>query len=56
MKRENMFFFSFSSDNLYDFGDYFIKIIDKLYTNLTNIINLYEHEVMAEDKLIAKIC
>ena len=39
-----------------DFGDYFIKILEKLSTDLPIIINLYEHEKVAENRLINKKC
>ena len=59
MEGKNLFFFFFevfSYDNSKDFDDYFIKILEKLSTDLTIIIDIYEHETMADDRVIEKIC
>ena len=57
MKRKIGFFFEvFIFDDLNDFDDYFIKILEKLSTDLQIIINLCEHETMAENRPIEKIC
>ena len=45
----------FSFDDFNNFGDYFIKILEKLSIDLVIIINLYEHKTMAEDRPIDKI-
>ena len=52
---ENCFFEDLSSEHLNDFGDYFIKILEKSATDLKIIKNLYEHEKVAENRLINKI-
>ena len=46
------FFEVFSFDHLNDFGDYFIKILEKLFKDLPIIINIYEYEKIAENRLI----
>ena len=46
----------FSFDHFNDFGESFIKNLEKLSTDLSIIINLYEHEKIAENRLIDKIC
>ena len=38
-----------------DFVDYFIKILEKLPTDLPIIINLYEHENAAENRVNSKM-
>ena len=46
----------FSFDHLNDFGGYFIKILEKLSTDISIIINLYKPEKIAENRLINKKC
>ena len=46
----------FSFDHMNDFVDYFIKIIEKLSTDILIIRNLYRPEKIAENRLINKKC
>ena len=39
-----------------DFGDYFMKILEKLSTDIWIIISLYKPEKIAENRLINKKC
>ena len=50
------FFIKYSFEHLNDFGDYFIKILEKLSTYLLVIINVYRHEKIGENRLIGKLC
>ena len=56
MKWKNAPFWSFSFDRLNDFGGYFMKILEKLSTDIWIIINLYKPEKIAENRLINKKC
>ena len=46
----------FSFDPMNDFGGYFMKILEKLSTDIWIIINLYKPEKIAENRLINKKC
>ena len=52
--RKICLFEVFSFDHLNDLVDYFIEILEKLSTDLLIIINFYEHEKVAENRLINK--